>query len=205
MPGRSDREPRPGFLARPPASGSPRTADTSPPSSSSRAFARRRSPSARGRACASSRLESALRISLQVHVPGRMRRRAALRADDHVLPIHLLVKERQRSELPALRSPRDEEQRRQRAGAAANGRIPQPSSLGIGEVELHVVLDPLRHFRRGHPNSCFSLMMDSLLASSFSRYGPRSGAKASCAHKSIDNINTLAPLLPHAYAPVPRP
>ena len=53
-----------------------------------------------------------LRIRLQIHVPARMRRRATLRANDEVFPIHLLIEERQLTELTALRAARDQEQRR---------------------------------------------------------------------------------------------
>jgi hypothetical protein len=41
-----------------------------------------------------------------------MRRRATLRANDEVFPIHLLIEERQLTELTALRAARDQEQRR---------------------------------------------------------------------------------------------
>src|SRR5262249_59703539 len=73
------------------------------------------------------------------------RRRPALRADDDILSIYLLVEERQRPELTALRAARDQEQRRQRAWSTANGRVPQVRLLGFGQIESHVVLDPLRH------------------------------------------------------------
>src|SRR5262249_37440094 len=92
----------------------------------------------------------ALRLRLQIHVPARMHRSAAPRTNDNVLTIHLLVEERQWPKLPALRSARDEKKRRQGTGSTANGGIPQVSPLGIRKIELDVVLDPLRHFRRRH-------------------------------------------------------
>jgi hypothetical protein len=105
MPSQSAPEPPPGSAANRLASGSRHRVDT-----------RRHLPLAvrsfvtTRRGCAgahafSAQSNFALRIRLQIHVPSRMRRRVTLRADDDVLPIHLLVEERQQPKLLAL-SPR---------------------------------------------------------------------------------------------------